>query len=507
MNRTTFFASSLFLASILASSNITLFDYKISFSSFAFAQEQEQFPQREFTDEPGNPEIYDSNLHAEVVVEGLDLPTTMAFLGPNDMLVLEKEKGTVQRIVNGKNISQPLLDVNVAGSVERGMLGIAVSKNIPGHTYVFLYYTEAESSDREDMTQGKEPIGNRLYRYELVNNKLVNPKLLLDIPADPGPRHNGGELIIGPDSNLYLAIGDVDGSHRGEQWQTLTQNYPDGIEPDGRSGILRITQDGNPVPNGGIIGDGFPLDLYYAYGIRNSYGMDFDPVRGNLWIGDNGPGNSDEINLVPPGFNGGWREAMGLISQEVNSDPNDLVDFDGAGQYRDPELVWTNTAGPTALKFLHSDKLGAQYQNDMFVGDVHNGRLYHFDLNQDRTALVLPEALAGKVIETPNSPGLEQIIFGQGFAGITDVEVGPDGYLYVVSIGQGKIFRIIPGAPAAAPTPLSFPEGEQVPPVDENEQTDLDAEEDDGENAGESSGGEEEDGSDGASNGGDDLFG
>ena len=321
MNRTTFFASSLFLASILASSNITLFDYKISFSSFAFAQEQEQFPQREFTDEPGNPEIYDSNLHAEVVVEGLDLPTTMAFLGPNDMLVLEKEKGTVQRIVNGKNISQPLLDVNVAGSVERGMLGIAVSKNIPGHTYVFLYYTEAESSDREDMTQGKEPIGNRLYRYELVNNKLVNPKLLLDIPADPGPRHNGGELIIGPDSNLYLAIGDVDGSHRGEQWQTLTQNYPDGIEPDGRSGILRITQDGNPGPNGGIIGDGFPLDLYYAYGIRNSYGMDFDPVRGNLWIGDNGPGNSDEINLVPPGFNGGWREAMGLISQEVNSDP------------------------------------------------------------------------------------------------------------------------------------------------------------------------------------------
>jgi aldose sugar dehydrogenase len=482
VNRTTFFASSLFLASILASSNITLFDSKISFSSFAYAQEPEQFPQREFTDEPGNPEIYDSNLHAEVVVEGLELPTTMAFLGPNDMLVLEKEKGTVQRIVNGQNISQPVLDVNVAGSVERGMLGIAVSKNIPGHTYVFLYYTEAESSDREDMTQGKEPLGNRLYRYELVNNKLVNPKLLLDLPADPGPRHNGGNIMIGPDSNLYLAVGDVDGSHRGEQWETLTQNYPDGIEPDGRSGILRITQDGNPVPNGGIIGDEFPLDLYYAYGIRNSYGMDFDPVSGNLWIGDNGPGNSDEINLVPPGFNGGWREAMGLISQEVGTDPADLVDFDGAGQYRDPELVWINTAGPTALKFLHSDKLGAQYQNDMFVGDVHNGRLYHFDLNQDRTALVLPEALAGKVIDTPNSPGLEQIIFGQGFAGITDVEVGPDGYLYVVSIGQGKIFRIVPGAPEAAPTPLSFPASEQPSAATEDEEIEENTDEAEGEN-------------------------
>ena len=122
-------------------------------------------------------------------------------------------------------------------------------------------------------------------------------------------------------------------------------------------------------------------------------------------------------------------------------------------------------------------------------------------------SLVLPEALAGKIVQTPTSPGLEDIIFGQGFAGITDIEVGPDGYLYVVSIGQGKIFRIIPGAPVAAPTPLSFPEGEQVPPADEDEQTDLAADEDDGANAGDSSGGEEEDGSDGASNEGDDLFG
>ena len=146
----------------------------------------------------------------------------------------------------------------------------------------------------------------------------------------------------------------------------------------------------------------------------------------------------------------------------------------------------------------------------MFVGDVHNGRLYRFDLNQERTGLVLPEALADKVIPTPTSPGLEDIIFGQGFAGITDIEVGPDGYLYVVSIGQGKIFRIVPGAPEAAPAPLSFPEGEQVPAVDEDEQTDPAAEEDDGENAGDSSGGEGEDGSGGEGEDGSDgsgLFG
>jgi glucose/arabinose dehydrogenase len=209
--------------------------------------------------------------------------------------------------------------------------------------------------------------------------------------------------------------------------------------------------------------------MYYAYGIRNSFGMDFDPLTGNLWDTENGPGNSDEINLVLPGFNSGWQEAMGVAALEEGFDPSDIVDFDGAGVYRDPELVWINTAGPTALKFLHSDRLGSQFQNDMFVGDVHNGRLYRFDLNQERNGLVLPEALADKTIQTPASPGLEDIIFGQGFAGITDIEVGPDGYLYVVSIGQGKIFKIVPGAPDSPAAPLSFPGGEQVPATDEEE--------------------------------------
>lgn len=491
-------------ALLLALNAITILVKEYGFQ--AFAQEQE-FRQREFTDEPGHPDIYDPNLHAEVVVEGLELPTTMAFLGPNDILVLEKEKGTVQRIIDGKILPQPLLDVKVAGFIERCMCGIAVSEDIPGHTYVFLFYTEAQTADREDMTADpKAPLGNRLYRYELVDNKLINPKMLLDLPADPGPRHNGGEVVIGPDNNLYITVGDVDGSFKGEQWQTMTQNYQGG-GVDGRSGILRITQDGTPVPNAGIIGDESPLDLYYAYGFRNSYGIDFDPLVGNLWATDNGPGNSDEINLILAGFNGGWQEVMGLAALEDGFDPTDIVDFDGAGVYRDPELVWTNTVGPTALKFLHSDRLGSQYQNDMFVGDVHNGRLYRFDLNQERTGLVLPEALADKVIQTPTSPGLEDIIFGQGFAGITDIEVGPDGYLYVVSIGQGKIFRVVPGAPEAAPTPLSFPEGEQVPAADEDEQSDPAADEGDGENGADSSGGEEGDGSDGASSGEDSLFG
>src|SRR5215213_2382667 len=143
----------------------------------SFASESTYIPTLSYNTDDEIPSIIsDPTLKVEEVVRGLDLPTTMAFLGPNDILVLEKDKGTVQRIANGKILPEPLLDVNVATSVERCMCGIAVSKYENGTTYVFLYFTEAEITDSEDVTQGKDPLGNSLYRYELANinnNKLI----------------------------------------------------------------------------------------------------------------------------------------------------------------------------------------------------------------------------------------------------------------------------------------------------------------------------------------------
>ncbi len=398
-----------------------------------YAQEEIEGVNASIGDEE-EPFIKDPNLGVELVSSDvLELPTSMAFLGPDDILVLEKEKGTVQRIINGKLLPTPVLTVDVASQVERCMCGIAVSKSDSGTVYVFLYFTEADGSGNS------EPVGNRLYRYEWINNQLVNPILLLDLPATPGPRHNGGVVMIGPDNNVYLVIGDVDGH------QTQAQNQESGGEPDGTSGILRITQDGKPVGSS-ILGNSYPVNLYYAYGIRNSFGFDFDPITGNIWDTENGPGYGDEINLVEPGFNSGWLEITGMSSNADDFSPEDdyLVDFDGKGEYSDPEFEWRDTLGPTAVKFLNSDKLGAEYANDMFVGDIVNGRIYHFELNRDRRDLILDGLLADKVAATESVTELEQIIFGEGFGGITDLEVGPDGYLYVVSLGHGAIYRILP---------------------------------------------------------------
>jgi aldose sugar dehydrogenase len=80
----------------------------------------------------------------------------------------------------------------------------------------------------------------------------------------------------------------------------------------------------------------------------------------------------------------------------------------------------------------------------MFVGDFNNGNIYHFDLNKERTKLILNGTLEDTIVDT--SDELQNIIFAQGFGGITDMEVGPDGYLYILSFyeGQGTIFRIVP---------------------------------------------------------------
>jgi aldose sugar dehydrogenase len=126
-----------------------------------------------------------------------------------------------------------------------------------------------------------------------------------------------------------------------------------------------------------------------------------------------------------------------------NFNTEDLENFQGKGNYSDPEFVWTDTVGPTAIKFFGSDRLGNQYKNDIFVSDITQGNIYHFDLTGNRTNLILDGLLADKM--SNNSTENRDIIFGEGFGGISDLEVGPyDDYLYVVSLGHGNIYRIVP---------------------------------------------------------------
>jgi len=433
----------------------------------------------------GAKSIKDRNLQAQLIIGGLNRPTSMTFLGQDDILVAEKQ-GMVQRIV-GKNISNiPVLNLTsiVNSTGERGVLGIASShvwqNNTDKHdndSNIYLIFT-ANVNNTDVNNAGNVSCNVKkcdstnsvvlsLYHYNYKNGQLVNPTPLVYVPlaSNDSIQHIGGAITVGPDNKIYFTTGDGRGCEYFENCSSKVANITDSNGLIGKGGIFSTDEDARRDNYNGKTTNNY---YQYAYGIRNSFGLDFDPVTGNLWDTENGPAFGDEINLVKPGFNSGYAKVQGIwpitnYSELFNNPPpgfpkgyyfkngaqgeinfEKIKNFNGKGKYSSPEFTWNRTVGVTAIKFFNSDKLGKKYENDLFVGDAF-GSIYHFDLNQNRTGLNLNDSLSDKVAN--NDDELHDVLFAQGLAprGITDMEVGPDGYLYVLLYGaNGSIYKIIP---------------------------------------------------------------
>jgi glucose/arabinose dehydrogenase len=426
------------------------------------------------------PTLDDSDLEVEFVTEGLESPTSMTFIGnQGDMLILEKS-GEVLLLTNENRSKISLLNLTVNDQNERGLLGVAVLNNRSDFsttamaanssnnrtittrdndsttdsataalssaatpTFVFFYLTEASKEDRSQV------LGNRIYRFEWndTDKSLSNGTLILDLPVLPGQNHNGGKLIADSENgHIYAVIGDL--NRKG-----MLQNFKNGSLPDDTSVILRINLDGSPAYGNPFLnvstkdGSYSNLSKYYAYGIRNSFGLAIDPVTGILWDTENGPDGFDEVNIVRPGFNSGWTIVMGPIENSNVTSENDLVNFLGYSLYADPVFSWGRAVGVTDIEFYDSDKLGNDYTNNIFVGDANNGHLYFFEVNEDRSGLQFEQSGLADDLVANNDRQRSTVIFGTGFpSSITDVETGPDGYLYVLTFHptMGTISRIVP---------------------------------------------------------------
>jgi glucose/arabinose dehydrogenase len=291
---------------------------------------------------------------------------------------------------------------------------------------------------------GQDQVRNRVYRYEWdqENQILVNGTMVLDLPADPGPGHNGGKIEADKNGNLYAVIGDL--FREGQ-----LQNIPESPAAEDSSVIIRITEDGSAVADNPFFNSSNEwMQKYYGYGIRNSFGLAIDPISGLLWDTENGDDSYDEMNIVHPGFNSGWNKIMGPITRsgiEQADLEEELMIFDGS-KYADPVFSWEESVGVTDLEFLNSTVLGPKYAYNLFVGDINNGDLYYFELNHNRTGIKLDanelEDLADQVADDDQE--ISEIVFASGFEeGITDIETGPDGFLYILTF-SGSIYRILP---------------------------------------------------------------
>lgn len=425
-------------------SGIIILSFLFLFFSYSNIHAQEEEDEQQ-------PIIKDPNLQAELVVEeDLTWPTSMAFIDNSNILVLEKDEGTVRLVSNGSLQEEPVLEVDVNTKAERGLLGIAIMNK----DAIFLYYTESikeEDNDDED----EEIVKNKIYKYQWNDKEklLVNPTLILELPATPGPDHVGGKMTIGPDNYLYVIIGDV-------KREGKLQNIEDGPNPDDTGVILRVNpEDGSPAPDNPFINKdnnntfSSALNKYYAYGIRNSFGIAFDPITGILWQTENGPTEYDEVNVVKPGFNSGWQQVMGPISQSDITE-EELVNFPNS-KYADPVFNWFPSLGITDIEFLNSSKLGDKYANNIFVGDIGDltdGYLYYFEVNDNRTGIKFDNSKSSNQVELTdlianNEDETSATALGTAFGGITDIETGPDGFLYILTLdrgsdGEGKIYRI-----------------------------------------------------------------
>jgi len=350
------------------------------------------------------PSINDNDFVVQKYVPGICCsPTTMAFVDKDDILVLQKSSGNVVLVRDGIQQQKPVLHENVTSIGEQGMLGIATIG-----TKAYLYFTESS-------VNGGSPLGKRLYSYDWNGSALIHKTLIKDLPQTQ-TYHNGGAMTTDLNYSLYLVVGDAG------RYGKL-QNHPEG-EPDDTSVIFRV------VPPG----------PYYAMGIRNSFGLTVDPVTGKLWDTENGPDFDDEVNVVPPNFNSGWDVIMGPANKTQLAQ---LPGYPGYN-YHDPQFTWMKTVAPTGITFVTSPQF-EKYRNSVFVGDCNNGNLYRFELNDNRDGFVFKSPqLADKVVDSSDS--MDEIIFGTGFGCISGVVTGPDGLLYIVSLSDGVIYRIVPKA-------------------------------------------------------------
>jgi glucose/arabinose dehydrogenase len=335
---------------------------------------------------------------------------------------------------------------------------------------VFLYVTESGAQVGGIPTEGD--VRNRVYIYTWDGTSLTNPQLLLDLPSGPGTNHQGGKLKIGSDNQLYVIVGEM-------QREGQLQNFQSGPAPDDTGIILRVNPaDGSPSAGNPLSSEPTdPLGKYYAYGIRNSFGIDFDPVTGKLWDAENGEDIFDELNLVEPGFNSGWKQVMGPISANIGVSESNLVNLPGS-HYADPVFSWAESRGVTDIEFFNSTAFGPSYENGIFVGDITSGTLFYFEPNADRTGLNLVNDPLLSDLIADNDDEISAVTFGTGFTGITNIETDPDGNLYILTFdreteGLGSLYRVLPAAEAAtaaAGAPPPVPSDTVTPSVtDEDE--------------------------------------
>ncbi|MDQ2650469.1 MAG: PQQ-dependent sugar dehydrogenase [Actinomycetota bacterium] len=441
-------------------------------------------------------ELTDDSLQAVTVLDDLDQPTSMAFLGDEGLLVTEKATGRVLLLAEDSDEPKVVLDLPVNWFDERGLLGVTVHPEFPDEPLVYVHWTAQTDDDApntlsspdSDVATQVPVLGNRIdrFRWDGGANVLVFDQNIVRFPSNTldtdtsgkvRGNHDAGPLTFGPDGMLYVMMGDQ--NLRGQ-----LQNLPGGPPADDAhlaGVILRLEPDGgvpadNPFADaaasiGGEVGEN--LAMVWAYGIRNSYGLAFEPSSGSLWQTENGDDSYDEVNVFTAGANSGWMQIQGPPERFSNYKDLEVASPDGldnptvpptqlaadataaeaamlvlpGSHYSPPVFSWVYPPAVTAVGFVADERLGGASANTAWFGTVLTGSLLRYPLAADGASLALEGPLADGIDDNTGKGDLGEsapYVVGTGFGVITDIEQGPNGSLYVVSLGNGAVYRLDP---------------------------------------------------------------
>jgi glucose/arabinose dehydrogenase len=319
--------------------------------------------------------------HASTIVTvtvrtGLKSPTAFTFAPNGVIYYVELRTGQIRILDPATGTITDFFTVPGASSI----LGIALH---PTKAWVYVYGTREVGGAEYD----------QLLRITNHKGTGIGLKVLLSRPtALPGTfAHIGGRLLFGPDGFLYLVIGD----------EGAPANSQDPSDISGK--VLRMNAAGAAAPGNPVAGS-----RVFASGIRNSFGYDFDPQTGRLWLDDNGPECNDELNLISAGANYGWGP-----SETCSTPPPapENTNQDGPSPVL-PELWLANPVGPTGLAFCDGCGLGTGSNGDLFFGDYNSGSIHEVTLKAEGDDVVS-----------------ESVVFTHAY-GVRSLEVGPDGSVY-----------------------------------------------------------------------------
>jgi glucose/arabinose dehydrogenase len=287
---------------------------------------------------------------------GLEGPAAFTFGPDGTIWFAERGTGKIKVLDRSDGSMRLFADVTaVDGSGERGALGLALHPEYPARPFVYLYVTRTDHGT----------LVNELIRFRTEGGHPVARRVLFKWAVSNAGNHNGGRIPFGPDGNLWIVVGENADPANAQEVANL------------RGKILRIRPAG-AIPASNPFGT-----RVYAYGIRNSFGMAFDPFTGRLWESENGPTCNDEINRIVRGGNYAWGPSF-----SCPADPNDAVaadtNRDGPEPRRFPEARIADTVGVTGAAFCDGCGLGAAREGDLLFGDVTEGGLWALDLTDTR---------------------------------------------------------------------------------------------------------------------------